>query len=175
MIETRVTEDMNLTLTRRFIREEVEKALKQMGPLKSPGPDGFGASFYQKHWKKVGDDVCESMLSILNGEGMIPSFNSTLITLIPKKCNPKCVNEFRGISLYNVLYKLLFKVLTSMLKPFMCNLISYNQSDFIPRMLITDNIMIAYELLNTIKYNTKGKTRKKAKKLDISKAYNRIE
>lgn len=73
-----------------------------MGPLKSHGSDGFGACFYEKHWDIAGDEVCVAMLNILNGDVMISSINLTLIALTPKKCNPSFVNEFRHISLCNV-------------------------------------------------------------------------
>lgn len=53
------------------------------------------------------------MLKILHGEGMNSTLNSTFITLIPKKCKPNLVNEFRPISLYNMLYKLVSKVITN--------------------------------------------------------------
>ena len=40
-IEQKVTPSMNSDLTREFIANEVEQALKQMKPLSSPGPDGI--------------------------------------------------------------------------------------------------------------------------------------
>jgi hypothetical protein len=40
-----------------------------MAPLKSPGPDGFPMSFYQKNWKEVGDEVCEAALNFFEWEG----------------------------------------------------------------------------------------------------------
>lgn len=57
----------------------------------------------------------------------------------------------------------------------MHTLISSNQSAFILGRLITYNIMIVHELLHTMKRQTKGKKGKVAIKLDISKAYNRVE
>uniref|UniRef100_A0A2N9E653 Reverse transcriptase domain-containing protein n=2 Tax=Fagus sylvatica TaxID=28930 RepID=A0A2N9E653_FAGSY len=42
--------EMNALLTCEFTSEEVVMALKQMGPLKAPGPDGLPPLFYQKYW-----------------------------------------------------------------------------------------------------------------------------
>ena len=44
-IPTMVTEEMNSELLKEFTVEEVENALKQMAPLKSPGPDGMPPLF----------------------------------------------------------------------------------------------------------------------------------
>ena len=47
-LEARVIPEMNGWLLRRFLTKDVDFALSQMGPLKSLGPDGFAACFYQK-------------------------------------------------------------------------------------------------------------------------------
>lgn len=57
----------------------------------------------------------------------------------------------------------------------MHSLISKNQSTFISVRLITDNIMIAHELLHSMKGKTKGRHGTMAIKLDIAKAYDRVE
>ncbi|XP_035551737.1 uncharacterized protein LOC118349897 [Juglans regia] len=62
----KVTIEMNERLSRRFTSVEVEEAVKQMAPLKAPGPDGFGPCFYQNHWGVVSDEVCRAALDILN-------------------------------------------------------------------------------------------------------------
>ena len=54
-------------------------------------------------------------------------------------------------------------------------IISPNQSVFIPRRLITDNIIIAFEALHTMDTHMKGRKGYMALKLDMSKAYNRVE
>lgn len=43
--EPQVTPKMKEDLQKTFTREEVEVALKQMVPFKSPGPDGYNAYF----------------------------------------------------------------------------------------------------------------------------------
>lgn len=54
-------------------------------------------------------------------------------------------------------------------------IISPNQRAFVPRRLITDNILIAYEILQSMTTRFKGKAIYMALKLDMNKAYDRIE
>ena len=61
-----VTESMNDTLTRAFTIQEVEVVVKEMAPLKAPGPDGMPLLFYQSYWSLVGSDVSHSILHYLN-------------------------------------------------------------------------------------------------------------
>lgn len=116
MVSNRVTPSMNVGLIREFTGDEVDQAINQTQPLKAPRPDGFGACFFQMHWETVGDYVRRAVLAFLN-HGIFYSFlNSTHIALIPKLQNAASVNDFRPISLYNVLYKIIAKVLANRLK-----------------------------------------------------------
>jgi len=49
-----------------FKEEEISKALSQMHPLKSSGPVGYPAVFYQKSWTSVGKEVRQATLQFLN-------------------------------------------------------------------------------------------------------------
>jgi hypothetical protein len=174
-VEVRVSEAMNESLMRPFTAEEVRSALFQMAPLKAPGPDGFNAGFFQKHWDIVGPEVCKAILYSLNNATMDRDLNSTFIALIPKLNNPSCVTDFRPISLCNVTYKIISKVLANRLKVILPHIISPYQSAFIPGRLITDNILAAYETLHTMHTRMKGKKGYMAVKIDMSKAYDRVE
>ena len=111
-----VTAEMNTSLDRPFVAEEVQRALHQMAPLTAPGPDGMSPIFYKSFWHIVGKDVTEVVLHALNS-GFVPdSLNYTFITLTPKIKDPKKVLDFRLISLCNVVYKLIAKVLVNHLK-----------------------------------------------------------
>jgi ribonuclease HI len=174
-VQARVTDAMNERLVRRFEECEVDHALAQMHPLKSPGPDGFSASFYQNSWSVVRTDVCNAVLQFLNNGQFDNEINTTNIALIPKKKNPSCVVEFRPISLCNVVYKLIAKVLANRLKRVLGEIISPTQSAFIPGRLITDNVLLAFEALHTMDSRLSGKEGYMALKLDMSKAYDRVE
>ncbi|XP_074303811.1 uncharacterized protein LOC141638297 [Silene latifolia] len=173
-IEGRVTEEMNRGLRAEYSEAEITEALNQMHPLKAPGPDGMNGLFYQSYWQIIGPEVVSTVLNILRGNMSPASINKTNIVLIPKKKAPDKIRDFRPISLCNVAYKLVSKVLANRLKVFLGDIISENQSAFTPGRLISDNILIAFELFHHMKNNrqTEGYM---PLKLDMAKAYDRVE
>lgn len=156
-----------------FTREEVENTIKAMGPTKAPGPDGMSTLFYQRYWHIIGFDICQLCLGVLNGSG-VATFNH-LITVIPKVNSPSWVIEFRSISLCNVLCKIISKVLAKRLKKAMPYVISEYQSVFIPNCMILDNVLVAFETVHCLKRKGKMGRRKIILKLDMAKAYDRVQ
>ncbi|KAF7134648.1 hypothetical protein RHSIM_Rhsim08G0108800 [Rhododendron simsii] len=130
-----------------FVEAEVYEAVFQMGSMKAPGPDGFVAGFYQKNWDCVGDDVTQMVLAFLHSG---------------------------PISLCNVLYKVIARVLVNRLRPVLKSLISIFQNAFVPSRLITDNILLAHETIEFIPKKRKGRSCF-ALKLDMSKVYDRVK
>ena len=123
----------------------------------------------------MGSTIINFVLNILNSSRMPQVLNETYICLIPKVKCPHKISEFRPISLYNVIYKIISKVLANRLKKIFPNVISEEQSAFVPRRQITDNVFIAYETMHRINQKRKGKEGMMAVKLDISKAYDRVK
>ena len=170
-----VTEEMNHELVAPFGRVEVDIALNQMDPLKSPRPDGMPPFFFQQFWSVIGDEVANAVLTCLNTGSIPPSINRTFITLIPKVKSPVRVSEYRPIALCNILYKLISKVLTNRLKKILPSIISESQSAFQSSKVITDNIMVTFKTLHHMKNQKSKKMGFLAMKLDMSKAYDRVE
>ena len=106
---------------------------------------------------------------------MLNKINFTHIVLIPKKNEPLYMFDFRPISLENVVARIISKVIANRLKMILPNVISDAQSAFVLDRLITDNTTIAFELLHRMHNKRSGKKGQMAVKLDINKAYDRVE
>ena len=174
-VQHKVTPKMNQVLVKEFLEVEVKNAIKQMYPLKSPGPDGMPPLFYQHFWPKIGGVVTSIVLAFLNSSIIPPNFNHTHIVLIPKCKKPKKVTDYRPISLCNVVYKIASKAITNSLKKVLPSIISDTQSAFVHGRLITDNVLVPYEMMHHISQKKSGKVGDLALKLDMSKASDRIE
>ncbi|KAK9166736.1 hypothetical protein Scep_001927 [Stephania cephalantha] len=76
--------------------------------------------------------------------------NETHIVFVPKKSFPQSICEYRPISLCNSTYKLLSKVLSNLLKSILNSLILPFQNVFVVGRQITDNIILAHEIMHSM-------------------------
>lgn len=101
--------------------------------------------------------------------------NNTNICMIPKTLNSKRMCEYRPISLCNAAYKVISKLMARRMKSVLPHIISETQAAFVEGCLISDNILVAHELLHTLSSDNKCSSEYISIKTDISKAYDRVE
>lgn len=175
MIPRRFDYGMNEALTKPATEEEIGDALFQIGPLKAPGPDGFPSRFFQRNWATLKKEVVEGVKNFFDDGIMQEGGNEMVIVLILKGNSPSSIKDYRPISLCNVIYKVISKILANRLCPFLDGIISETQSAFIPGRLITDNAIIAFECFHKIQHSKNKKDNYYTYKLDLAKAYDRVD
>lgn len=174
-VERCVTNEQNENLVSEVSFEEFTLAIKQMHPDKASGPDDLNPAFFQQFWSILGKDIFLCCKDWLNLSSFPANLNDTNVVLIPKKENACYMKDLRPIALCNILYKILAKVLSNRLKAILPGLISENQSTFVPGRNIQDNVLIAFEIIHHMNKKKRGRDGEVALKLDISKAYDRVD
>ena len=146
-----------------------------MDSNKAPGLDGMTFLFFQKFWNIIKEDFINAIKSFFHSALTLKTFKHTVISLIPKIPYLTDIKQYRPISLCNMVYKAIAKILVTRLKPMLHHFISINQSAFIPGRHILDNIIISHEYVHYLKNKRQGKDGFMVVKLDMSKAYDRVE
>ncbi|CAL1374667.1 unnamed protein product [Linum trigynum] len=169
-----VSQEMNLDICKEPTVEEIKEAVFDLGPTKSPGPDGFAGSFFQNFWGKIGPDFCKEVQVFFETSIMPDGWNDTHIALIPKVQSPESIKQFRPISCCNFRYKVISKILSSRMKKWLPGLVSEMQAAFTGGRLIQDNIIIVHEILHHFKTRRSGNWDMMIK-LDMRKAYDLVD
>ena len=170
-----ITPEMNQRLLKLATEDKVREVLFMMHPEKAPGPDGMTALFFQHSWHIIKKDLVEMVNNFLVYGVMDSRLNVTNICMILKTERPTRMTELRPISLCNVAYKIISKVLCQRLKLCLPSLISETQSAFVPRRLISDNILLAQKIFHGLRTNKACQGKYMAIKTDMSRAYDRVE
>lgn len=154
---------------------EFKDVVFQMHYDKSIGPYGFNVVFYKRFWDLLGDDIFHNGVVWLK-QGLFPQkLNNKNIALIPKLDNPSYTKDLRHISLCNVLYKIVSKVLANRWWRVLPNYISKEQLAFVERRFILDNVLVAIETIHHIKCKVRGKEGEFALKIDIRKLFDKVD
>ena len=139
--KAKVEKEINMT--------ELEQAIKDLQTNKSPGLDGLPAEFY----KKTGVVINKEFLKVLNCQlerlQLIESDTHGATRLGPKVDGVPRVDQLRPITLLNLDYKILTKIITNRLIKIMGEIILSGQSCSVPG----KNILFgASNILSVIQY-----------------------
>lgn len=159
-------------LIRPITADEIKQAIFSINKDKSPGPDGYTSQFFIKSWDIVGAEVTEAILEFFESGLLLKQLNHSIIALIPKVNCPRKVGDFRPISLCNVLYKAISKILANRLSLVMSLLVDEAQAGFVKGRMMTENILLAQELIRN--YGRKNASPMCLIKVDIKKAFDSI-
>ena len=128
----------------------------------------------KKYWGIVREDVLQCIWFFFKNNFLQRFQNHPFIALVPKLNASHTAHQFRPISLCNIVYKIISKILADRLKVLMHKIISPFQSAFGPKRNIQDNTILAHELLHAFK-SKRGKRGFMLLKIDMEKAFDRME
>lgn len=151
---------------------ELTKALIAMANGKSPGPDGIITELYKVLWPVMGIDYYNMILEAIQARQFHEGVTEGLIALLHKGGGWSTLNNRRPITLLNVAYKVFAKALQLRLQPVLAEVISQDQSAFLPMRFILDNILLTYETIHEAKVSNQPLL---FLKLDFSKAYDKVD
>ena len=155
-----------------FSVDEIKQAVWDCGSFKSLELDGVNMGFVKDFWPELRDDFMRLLSDFHRNGKLSKDINNTFIALIPKIECPRCLNDFRPISMVGSLYKVLSKVISNRLRRVMSSVISETQSAFIHGRQILDGILIANEIVEDAKRLKKDLL---LFKVDFEKAFDSID
>ena len=162
---------MNEALSREITEEELAVVIRAMAKGKAPGHDGIPIEFFQLSWSTTGPDFLHMLRKGFEEGFLHEGVTKGLISLIPKEGDLKDLNYWRPITLLTAGYKVLDKTLQLRLQPILRDVISPEQTTFLPLRFILDNIVLTQEALHWAKSSRQPTV---FLKLDFSKAYDKV-
>lgn len=117
--------------------------------------------------------MCKLVKNVFKNKCITGDLNFTLLVLIPKIKNPTSLKMYCPISLCNVAYKTITKVIANRLQTILPQLVGPHQTSFVPGRHITENIVITQEMVHSIRKKT-GHRGFMAIKVDLENAYDRL-
>ena len=107
--------------------------------------------FYKSYWNIVGAEVVSAVRDFFVTGTLHPYINSSNIVLVPKSQSATTVNHYCPITVCNVIYKVISKILADRLKPLLSWLICPTQSAFVLGRSIHDNTVLIQEVIHAMK------------------------
>ncbi len=136
---------------------ESEQALNSFKKGKSPGNDGITSEFYQYFWSDIGAMMVHGFNDAFYKGELSSSQKQAIITLIDKGKDRLKLENWRPISLLNVDYKIVSKVMAQRLHDKIPKLVNLNQTGFVKGRFMNDTVRTLCDIIEYCKMsNTDG-------------------
>lgn len=155
-----------------FSKEEIKEAFFSLPKNKASGPNGYSSEFFTSCWSVIGAEVTAAITKFFSSGTLLKQWNATTLVLISKIQNASKVSDFRPISCLNTLYKVISRLLANRLKSILPSVISHAQSAFLPTRLLSENVLLASEIVQG--YNRKNIKARALLKVDLRKAFDSV-
>ena len=152
--------------------EEIEKAMKMMQLNKSPGEDGLPIEFYRLFWDEVKEYLFDSYMYSLENGNLSITQKRGVISLLPKKNDLLLLKNWRPLTLLNVDYKILAKLIATRIKEALIHLINKDQTGFLEKRFIGHNIA---SLIEIIEYCDENEIAAVLLSIDFEKAFDKLD
>ncbi|MCI36501.1 RNA-directed DNA polymerase (Reverse transcriptase), partial [Trifolium medium] len=110
---------------------EIHDAVFSMNKNSAPGPDGFGAFFFQSYWEIIKHDVSMAVMDFFSSGCLLPNMNANTLVLILNSPNADTIDKYCPISMANFKFKIISKIIANRLARIMPNIVSKQQRGFI--------------------------------------------
>jgi exonuclease III len=169
--ESKLSDQERDRLDRDLKIEELDIAVSQIKKNTAPGIDGISNKFIKKFWKLFRRPLYNYAIFCNDIGALTDSFRTAKIRLIPKKGDTKRIGNWRPISLLNCFYKLISRVFTNRIKPFMNKLTNVGQHGY-SSSKYTQEVLIS--LIDSIGICKSGGVEAAVVSLDIKKAFDSL-
>ena len=157
---------------RLMTENDLLKSLKAFKNGKTPGTDGLNAEFYKFFWHDIKQFLLASINYSLEHGTLSIALRRAIISLLPKGDKDRLyLKNWRPISLLNVDYKILAKALANRLIEFLPQLIDEDQTGYVKKRFIGNNIRIIEDIMI---YTTKNKISGILLSVDFEKAFDSV-
>ena len=152
--------------------DEIHKAIKMMQPNKSPGEDGLPIEFYRIFWQDIKAFLFDSYKYSLEHNNLSITQKRGVISLLPKKNDLLLLKNWRPLTLLNVDYKILAKIIATRLKQSLIHIINQDQTGFLEKRFIGQNIASILEIIDHCEDNDLAAV---LISIDFEKAFDKLD
>ena len=149
LVIPRLTNEEQFEMENDLTMEEIKNVIKLFQKNKTPGDDGFSIEFYEAFLDLLGGNLLDCYNEAFYENQLSISQRRGIISFIPKgEENLNEITSWRPITLLNVDYKILAKIIATRIEPSLPSLIHTDQTGFIKGRYIGQNICLLDDLMN---------------------------